>query len=294
VAAFPGKKRKMNDAPPSLDALRREIDTVDDALHDLLMRRAALVAEIGALKNTAQTAVFRPSREAALLRRLLARNDDNLPALALVRIWREVIGASTLIQGGLTVAYCPVGDAVTGDRLARERFGTGAAVLSVSTPAQVVTSVTSGEASVGLVPVPRQDDAAPWWPRVYGRIGDAAVQVVAGVPFLLADEAEAVSAFVIAKGEPEPSGDDRSLIVLECDQPFSRDRIRSVLTENGFDPAHSVSYDDPGRPGIQLHLADVAGHVAPDDQRLANVGLALPAVAVGQIGAYATPIPVTA
>lgn len=284
----------MNDAPPSLDALRREIDTVDDALHDLMMRRAALVGEIGAVKNTAQAAVFRPSREAALLRRLLARNDANLPPLALVRIWREVIGASTLIQGGLTVAYCPVGDAVTGDRLARGRFGAGAALLPVSTPAQVVMSVTSGEALVGLVPVPRQDDAAPWWPQVYGRIGDAAVQVVAGVPFLLAGEAKEVSALVIAQGEPEPSGDDRSLVVLECDQPFSRDRIRSVLTENGFDPAHSVSYDDPGRPGIQLHLADVAGHVVLDDPRLANVRLALPAAAVGRIGAYAAPVPVTA
>lgn len=284
----------MNDAPTSLDALRHEIDTVDDALHDLLMRRAALVGEIGTAKNTAQSAVFRPSREAALLRRLLARNDSNLPALALVRIWREVIGASTLIQGGVTVAYCPVGDVVTGDRLARGRFGAGATLLPVSTPAQVVMSVTGGDALVGLVPVPRQDDTAPWWPQIYGRIGDAAVQVVAGVPFLLAGEVGEVSAFVIAKGETEPSGDDRSLIVLECDQPFSRDRIRSVLTENGFDPAHSVSYDDPGQPGIQLHLADVAGVVAPDDQRLANVCLALPAVAVGQIGVYAAPITVTA
>ena len=97
----------MNDAPRSLDALRREIDTVDDALHDLLMRRAALVAEIGTLKNSEQATVFRPAREAVLLRRLLARNDGKLAVHAVVRIWSEIIAASTLIQGGLTVAYCP-------------------------------------------------------------------------------------------------------------------------------------------------------------------------------------------
>ncbi|NKB48320.1 MAG: chorismate mutase [Alphaproteobacteria bacterium] len=283
----------MNDAPQSLDALRREIDTVDDALHDLLMRRSALVADIGALKKGEQAAVFRPSREAALLRRLLARNNQKLPASAVVRIWREVIGASTLIQGGLTVAYCPIGDVVTGDRLARGRFGAGAKVVPVATPAQVVTAVTSGEASVGVVPVPRQDDTAPWWPSIYGRVGDAAVQVVAGVPFLLSEEGGDVSALVIARGAAEPSSDDRSLLVFECSEPFSRDRIRAVLSENGFDPSHTVSYDDPGGPGTHLHLADVAGFVAPGDPRLTSVRMALPAVAAWHVGAYAAPIAIT-
>ncbi|MDH3739602.1 MAG: chorismate mutase [Alphaproteobacteria bacterium] len=280
----------MNDAPQSLDALRREIDRVDDALHDLLMRRAALVDDIGALKSNEQTAVFRPTREALLLRRLLARHGGKLPALAVVRIWREIISASTSIQGGLTVAYCPIGDAVTGDRLAHGRFGAGAAVAPVATPAQVVTAITSGDASVGLVPVPRQDDSAPWWPHVYGRSGDAAVQVVASVPFAVASDSEAASAFVIARGIAEPSGDDRSLVVFECNEPFSLDRVRTVLMSNGFDPDHTVSYDDPGRPGIHLHLADLAGHVALDDPRLAKVQLALPAASVWQVGVYAAPI----
>jgi len=280
----------MNDAPRSIDALRREIDTVDDALHDLLMRRAALVTDIGALKNSEQTAVFRPAREAVLLRRLLARHGGKLPVSAVVRIWSEIIAASTLIQGGLTVAYCPIGDVVTGDRMAHGRFGAGAPMAPVPTPAQVITAVTSGEASVGLVPVPRQDDSAPWWTLLYGRTGGAEVQVIAGVPFVLDGEGEELSAMVIARGKAEPSGDDRSLIVFECSEPFSRDRIRDVLTENGIDPGHTVSYDDPVRPDAHLHLADVAGHVVLDDPRLDKVRRALPASSVWQIGVYATPI----
>lgn len=280
----------MNDAPRSLDALRREIDTVDDALHDLLMQRAALVADIGVLKGGERTAVFRPAREAVLLRRLLARDDGKLPVHAVGRIWNEIIAASTQIQGGLAVAYCAIGDDVTGDRLARGRFGAGASLVPVSTPAQVVTAITRGEASVGLVPVPRQDDRAPWWPLLFGLSGDAVVQVVAGVPFILGGDGAQLSALVIAAGPAEPSGDDRSLILFECSEPFSRDRVREVLLENGFDPAHTVSYDDPGRPGSHLHLADVAGHVALDDARLDSVRRVLPASSVGQIGVYAVPI----
>ncbi len=279
----------MNDAPRSLDALRREIDTVDDALHDLLRRRAALVAEIGALKSSERTTIFRPAREALLLRRLLARGDGKLPVDALVRIWSEIIAASTQIQGGLTVAYCPIGDAVTADRLARGRFGAGASLVPVSTPAQVVTAVTGGEASVGLMPVPRQDDRAPWWPLLYGRTGEAAVQVVAGVPFALRG-GEELSGLVIARGTAEPSGDDRSLIVFESDEPFSRDRVRKSLTDNGFDSAQTLSYDDPGRPCVHLYLADVRGHVAPDDARLDSVRQVLPASSIGTVGVYARPI----
>lgn len=289
VAAFPGMKRKMNDAPRSLDALRREIDTVDDGLHDLLMRRAALVAEIGALKNSERTAVFRPAREAALLRRLLARGDGTLPVRAIERIWREIIAASTQLQGTLTIAYCPIGDAVTGDRLAHARFGAGAAVVPVESAAQVVTAVTSGEASVGLVPMPRQDDQVPWWPLLYGRSGAVAAQVVAGVPFVLGGD-DAPSAFVIAPGQAEPSGDDRSLIVFECDAPRSRDGVRQALVQNGFDPVQLVSYDDPGRPGTHSHLADVAGYVALDDARVDAVRRVLPASSVWQVGVYAAPI----
>ncbi len=280
----------MNDAPPSLDALRREIDTIDDALHDLLMQRAALVTDIGALKNSEQAAVFRPAREAMLLRRLLARHDSNLPAIAVARIWSEIISASSNLQGGLTVAYCPIGDVVTADRMVHGRFGAGVPVVSASTPGQVIMAVTSGEASVGVVPVPRQDDTTPWWTLMYGRTGPTEVQVIAAVPFMVEDDNEETGGLVIALGAAEPSGDDRSLIVFECSEPFSRDRIRDVLGENGIEAVRTVSYDDPARPDAHLHLADVVGHVPLDDPRLDRVRLALPARAAWQIGVYAAPI----
>lgn len=280
----------MNDAPRSLDALRREIDTVDDALHDLLMQRAALVAEIGALKTNDQTSVFRPGREAALLRRLLARHRGQLAGAALAQIWQEIIAASTQIQGGFTIACCPIGDEAGGDRWARRRFGAGAAVTAVAAPAQVVTAVTSGETAVGVVPMPRPDDRAPWWPLLYGGNGGGTVQVVASIPFVLRSAGEEIAALVIANGEAGPSGDDRSLLVFECVEPFSRDRVRSVLEGNGFAPAQAISYDDPARPGTHLHLVDVSGYVALDDPRCLAVQRALPAAVMWRAGAYATPI----
>ncbi|MGH6962751.1 MAG: chorismate mutase, partial [Dongiaceae bacterium] len=61
----------------TIDDLRRQIDEIDRSLHDLLMRRSDVAAQIGALKNNGGNrqagGFFRPGREAAVLRRLVQR-----------------------------------------------------------------------------------------------------------------------------------------------------------------------------------------------------------------------------
>jgi len=59
--------------PPDLQSLRREIDAIDDAIHDLLMQRARVVGGVLAAKGKGG-AVFQPAREADILLRLAARH----------------------------------------------------------------------------------------------------------------------------------------------------------------------------------------------------------------------------
>src|SRR3546814_15977852 len=88
----------MSDNTPSLDDLRREIDEIDDAIHDLLMRRTELARQIGRAKG--QGAVFmRPGREARVLRRLVARHTGPFPKPVVTRIWREILPGFPRLQG---------------------------------------------------------------------------------------------------------------------------------------------------------------------------------------------------
>ena len=91
-------------SPRSLDALRREIDRIDDEIHDLLMRRAAVAGEIRRSKGPDNGSYLRLGREAAILRRLVARHSGSFPKPALVRIWREIMAALTQLQGPFSVA----------------------------------------------------------------------------------------------------------------------------------------------------------------------------------------------
>ena len=57
----------------NLSDLRREIDDIDDAMHDLLMRRASVVERVKQLKKKNGNVIYRPGREAEIMRRLAER-----------------------------------------------------------------------------------------------------------------------------------------------------------------------------------------------------------------------------
>ncbi|HQT27458.1 MAG TPA: chorismate mutase, partial [Burkholderiales bacterium] len=61
----------MND----LQKLRESIDSIDLEILSLISRRAAFAGEIGHLKNGT---VYRPEREAQVLRRLMEKNPGPL------------------------------------------------------------------------------------------------------------------------------------------------------------------------------------------------------------------------
>ena len=66
----------MPATPSPLEKPRREIDRIDDAIHGLLMDRTAKVEKIRKLKNGGNGRAggfLRPTREAEVLRRLVAR-----------------------------------------------------------------------------------------------------------------------------------------------------------------------------------------------------------------------------
>ena len=51
--------------PPALDDLRKEIDRIDETMHQLLMERGEIIDRLIAVKKTQETgSAFRPAREA--------------------------------------------------------------------------------------------------------------------------------------------------------------------------------------------------------------------------------------
>src|SRR4051812_5667942 len=85
----------------ALAALRGEIDRLDDQIHDLVMRRAEVVATLANSRVKGGASPLRPGREAMILRRLLARHAGALPGGAVVRLWRGDFWAPRAPPGGV-------------------------------------------------------------------------------------------------------------------------------------------------------------------------------------------------
>ena len=280
---------------PSLDSLRQQIDVIDGELHAMIRRRADLVDRISAAKPPGGLAL-RPGREARVMRQRLATHQGPFPSAALYRMWREMMCAFMLMQTpDLKIAICRPADQPGYWDLARDHFGCQIPFVANDTPAQVLAAVRANPSTVGVVPTPIESDAAPWWPLLAGH--DATLpNVVARLPFLDMPNARArgISAFVLARMEPEDSGDDRTLISVEATTGLSRNRIAGALAKVGL-PAFTSALDQVA-DGVHHYLIELPGVLADGDERLRELGtaLGLKSGRVAAIGAYAVPASVRA
>jgi chorismate mutase len=192
---------------PDLLTLRARLDELDGKIHDLLMDRAQVVESVA---RSGKTAAFRPGREAAILRRLLARHSGKLPPQTLVRMWRELLAGTTAMQTAVTVA---VFDPTLGDTLqalAREHFGFLTPVTVQPSARAALQEVRTGKASVAVLPFPTE--TAAWW----AALTEAAprLHIIARLPFWAGRPAgvPCADALVIGTTAPDASGSDRSFV----------------------------------------------------------------------------------
>ncbi len=299
VTDAPVPQEAAGDEPPSPDgwrdggsrtlaALRAELDRIDDALHDLLIERAGVVEHVA---HAGKRGVLRPGREAAMIRRLLARHHGSLPAPTLARIWRELLAGTTAMQGGFSMAVCTAGGESQYIQAAREHFGALTPLRAHRSPAQAIGEVSAGTATVALLPLPSETEAArdAWWTALLHK-DEPRIHVVGRLPFWAPrpEGAPDVQALVIAAVAPDASGADRSLLGLELPLDASRARLSTALAAAGFEPSHIILRRDPGAPAADA-LAEVDGFVADDDPRLATLDTVLRRPVV--LGAYAIPVP---
>ena len=286
-----GSLCEMSMDKTTLDDLRREIDEIDDAIHDLLMRRTRAAGTIGGLKGNRDGPLLRPGREAMVLRRLVRRHQGPFPKPELVRIWREIMVSLVRLQGPFTVAvFAPDGSPAYLD-LARDHYGSHTPTSACASASRVVCEVGEGKATVGILPYPEEEEAAPWWPLLL-EAGKSGPCIIARLPFAAGGGGERSEALAIANLAPEETGEDRSLLAFETEDEISRTRLHTALSEAGLRPLFLAICQSTRKDEAWFHLVEVDGFVAPEDVRIGefagDLGERLSAIVT--LGAYAAPL----
>jgi chorismate mutase len=183
-------------APPSLAELRKEIDTIDEGMHRLLMQRGDIIDRLIQVKQTQEVgSAFRPAREADMMRRLVERHRGILPLDTVESIWRVIISTFTFVQAPFSVhADVSVSEPAMRDS-ARFHFGFTVPYVAHFSASAAVDAVAKSKGDLALVSA--VTSRTPWWTTLEA---DGAPKIIARLPFVeRADHPAALPVFVVSR-----------------------------------------------------------------------------------------------
>lgn len=290
------KHLAVNPDKQALADLRAQIDRIDIALHNILLDRAEIIERIRKHKGK-QHIYIRPGREAQMLRTIMGRPQGKLPEGLVVRLWREMISAFTLLEGTFKVAvYSPDKGHGLWDT-ARDHFGAFTPLIEYSSALAAIKAVQANKATMAVVPPPAVSEKDSWWPLLAGDRSNV-LTVFATMPFENLKPGRSnvrrslPTGLVIGKLYPELTGDDRSFLVLQCVH-VPEAEMRRLLGKAGYKVRQMLA-QTMGRGGSALtsFFVEVDGYVGRNDTRLSRLRAMLGSRLkhLSPLGGYAVPL----
>jgi chorismate mutase / prephenate dehydratase len=134
-----------------LDTLRQQIDAIDEQMLKLVSQRAGLAMQVVHEKEPGSP-LYRPEREASILRRIQAANPGPLSNESIARVFREIISNCMALEQPLVIAYLgPEG--TFSHAAAAKHFGTAPTFEPCPTIDEAFRQVEAKTADYAVVPV---------------------------------------------------------------------------------------------------------------------------------------------
>ena len=157
--------KKPREAESELKIHRERIDDIDEQILELMNRRIEIAQRIGAIKlsggssgessdnaSRKQAVVYRPEREAQVLKRLRKLNRGRLENAALDALFREIMSITRSVEMGLSAAILgPLGTYT--ESAARQHFGSAIGIVPYATIDEIFRAAETGQTDFAVAPV---------------------------------------------------------------------------------------------------------------------------------------------
>ena len=157
----PPQNALNGDLDQQLAGMRRAIDAIDGQLLELLNQRARCAQQVGEIKSAHGQAgfIYRPEREAQVLRRIQEMNPGPLSNETATWFFREVMSACLSLEQPLSVAFLgPLG--TFSESAAIKHFGHAARLMPQPSIDDVLREVEAGHADYAVVPIENSTEGA--------------------------------------------------------------------------------------------------------------------------------------
>ncbi|MCS6832336.1 MAG: prephenate dehydratase [Flammeovirgaceae bacterium] len=164
-----------------LHELRSKIDAIDDQIIELLVQRMEVVQQVGKLKRTTGSTIYRPEREKSIVDRLEAKvaGRGNLNRQAIEAIYLEIFAISRNLELPERIAFLGPEGSFT-HQAAESRFGALSEYISLTTIRSVFESVETGRVRFGVVPIENNQEGSV--AETIDSLCEKNVKIVAEVP----------------------------------------------------------------------------------------------------------------
>jgi len=242
-----------------LAELRDTIDAIDAEMHRLLVERGTIIDALIQTKGTEKTgAAFRPGREAAMMRRLVARHRGELPITTVEHIWREIITTFTRMQSPFDVATDGLANPDRMRDLARFYFGFSVELICLGDASAVVAHVAA-TGDLGIVARDQDPDVGAWWRALAKPSGP---QIMAVLPYIEIPRRPAdLPAFVISPRLSDPATPDIRILAASAKGDFKPPRGCSVLAGTDGDGQTELLLAVPENFDAARFAAETGGRV---------------------------------
>ena len=133
-----------------LDSIRKKIDELDAELLQMLNQRSSLAIEAG--ENKKEELIYKPEREAYILRQLKKINTGPLSDQQIVNIFKEIISSCRAQEKEIDIAFLgPEG--TYSDSAVKENFGSSINKTASDTIEEVFKAVSERKSDYGIVPI---------------------------------------------------------------------------------------------------------------------------------------------
>ena len=178
----------------SLEELRSQIDHLDNQMLELLNQRMQVVKQVGELKKSTNTVIYRPEREKQIIDRLESLNSGLLTREAIEAVYLEIFAISRNLELPEKIAYLGPEGSFT-HQAAESRFGAMSDYLALPSIRSVFQSVETGRVRFGVVPIENNQEGIVKETIDYLQSSDLKIvaEIVIPVHFTFATKAEKLS-----------------------------------------------------------------------------------------------------
>ena len=221
-----------------INKLRKQIDKIDLQILELLKKRSKIAINIG--KEKKSNNLFRPERQASILKKILKKNKNNIRTSHILSFWRSIFLSQIDIQGGIKLV---ISNTVSKSSIKTvyDYFSHDIEIITFSNISKALEKVYKEKNILMILPYPSDNKDAKWW--VNKRLDS--LYAIAALPFFL-EKRKSPSLLILSKYKPTIEKDsyllyiskhlikDKNIILESKSNKYYLYRSNNMITNNNL------------------------------------------------------------